>query len=507
MTAWPRARLNHPKGDTVYGHQPRRNVRAVALAAALVLGTLLWGAAPVTAGSPSGSAYCGVTGLHTFRWIGPDGGQWEDPANWQSASGTAPGQTMTAPFVDYACIPSGSRVQLDPGGAGIAAELAALDLGPSAVLTVGRGGALVLHGGPDGTQSVARTRSTLTMDRSTLGGEATLLVKGTLDWLSQDGDTSTETTRRCDVADPPGAACHGPAPDPGRTVIDTDGRLLVRGNGVNLEDSRVIENRGTTVLSGQGYIAADAGTGVVNSGTFSITNGKGVFQGRVHYGLPVGTFVDSGTVRKQGSGASVIGLAFRTGGSGRVAVLAGSLSVYSAANGSSTTSVASVRQGASFGTGACAAGAATCATTSPTAADRQTAKVALPALGSDSVQVSLTELPGQQTSADHMAPVQVDTPGAAADDAHPLVLTFAIDSSAFPAGSDAVAIASSIKVYRRGDGDSAYALVKGCAATGGPSPSTPSCVDRAASAAATRALGSGDVVLVVRTVLNSRWVA
>ena len=477
--------------------------RAIALCA-LATGLL---AAPADAQPAAGPAFCGATGLNTFRWTGHAGdGRWDTAANWTSTGGGVPGPPVAA-YDDYACIPSGAHVVLDSGGQGYSADLAALDLGPSATLTVGRGGALVLHGGPDGTQSVARTGSTLTMDRSTLGGEAVLLVQGTLDWLSSGENASTETTRRCDVADPPVAPCTGPAPHPGRTVIAGGGLLLVRGRGVNLEDSRVIENRGTTVLSGAGYIAADAGTGIVNSGTFAITNGRGVFQGRVHYGLPPGTFVDTGTVRKTGSSASIIGLAFSTRGAGQIAVAAGSLSVYSAANGSSTTSVASVQQGASFGTGACAAGAATCATTSPTPADRQTSRVTLPAIGSGSAQVSLQEHPAEKTPADHMAPVQVDTPGADADDAHPLVFSFALDSSVFPAGHDAVTVARTIKVYRKGDSDAAYALVKGCAATGGPDAATPSCVDRAASAAATSALGNGDVVLVVRTLLNSRWVA
>ena len=478
---------------------------AGAAAAALSLVAALLSAAPQASAT---TAFCSLTGLDNFYWDNEaHNGLWQDPVNWNhngNANDIAPGTLGDTPYDDYACIPAGDIVQLDTGGQGISADLAALDLGANAVLTVGRGGFLLLDGGPSGTaRSVTRAGSTLGVVGSTLGGAATLTVQGTLNWTSVADGAATQTTRRCDESEPP--TCPGPTSSPGRTLIAAGGQMLIGGFGVNLEDSRIIENHGTTVLSGNGYLAADYGTSFVNDGQFVIQNGLGIFQGRRHYNLPQrSTFIDNGTLRKAAAGTSIIDAAFTRPTGGNIEVTAGFLSIYGNLNGSSTIASATVKQGATFGTGACPPGASSCAQPTPSNTDRQTTQVSLPALGTGSATVSMQELPGEKTAAMRTAPVEVKTPGASADPTHPMLYVFALDSTLRRAGETAHGLAQTLQVARRGDTDPAYATVPNCGSTG-PTAAHPSCVDRAASVSRTDKLANGDVLLVVRTLQNSRW--
>ncbi|MFN8075684.1 MAG: hypothetical protein U0Q15_09715 [Kineosporiaceae bacterium] len=475
---------------------------AVTLAAAAL--------AVVPGAGPAAAAGCALTGLDTYRWDGEAGnGLWADVRNWDhggNANDKAPGGRVDTPWDDYACIPAGAAVVLDAGGQGVSADLAALDLDVNATLTLNRGGKIFLHGGPTASiASITRPGSVLTLNAATLGGEATVRVEGRLSWRSTDSGAATMVTRDCDLAGP---CASGAAPVPGTTLIAPGGLLVVDGRGVNLEDRRTVDNQGTTLLTGaNAYIAADYGTALRTSGTFQIGNDRGYYQGRQRYGITTrSTFTNTGTLLKSaGTGISVIDAAYSS--TGTTTVRAGTLSVYGAVDGSSAVTAAKVSPAAAFGTAACAPGATSCtaANLQATAADTQTTQVRLPALGSTVVTVSMQELPAEKVSGMRIAPVEIATPGAVVDAAHTMTFTLVLDATLVRSGETAAGVAASAPVQRKAAGATSYTTVPGCVSGALPAGAA-SCVDRAASTSATTASATGDVVLIVRTLQNSRWV-
>lgn len=486
--------------------RPRRLLAAVAAAATALV---------VVPGPSAGAAvaFCGLTGLDKYTWSGPVGGRWDVAANWTNngaVSSRVPGMwnDLTSEN-DYVCIPSGKSVVMPapnslPDGS-FWATLRAIDVGTNATLLVDEGSMLFLEGSQSTHPSFARSGSTVTLRSSTLGGRGKITFNGTLNWINTRG-AATMVTRFCDV----GAGCDGPLTGAiGRTVIAATGRLNVNSAGVNLEDKRVIENRGLTTVSGTGYIAADYGTSFTNAGgTFDIRNDRGYYQGRQRYQITQrGSFVNTGILRKSaGTGTSVVDAVYSEGstGAGRIVVQTGQISILGRAN-DAASNTATVSPGAAFGVGGCdPAASSICTQPVATSADKQVESVALPA-GGAVTDVTIEELPSLKTASMRTAPTHITTPSAVASTSNPMTFRFGLDASLVRSGETPLALSQSLAVSRQAD-DGATPPVPVPNCTGStPTGSQQSCVDRSASQAATSGAG-GDVVLVVRTTQNSRWI-
>jgi hypothetical protein len=254
---------------------------------------------------------------------------------------------------------------------------------------------------------------------------------------------------------------------------------------VNLFDRRIVDNQGSTVISGSGtYIAADWGTTFRNSGTFTFQADGDYVQGfvRGYASLGRSRFINTGVLRKTGgTGTSVVDAQYSategSSGPGSVSVSSGTLNRVGAAV---SAQVDPGSNGAAVGNGGCGPNAA-CSAPATTASDPQFESVSLPG-GTDPSAVTITErAPDGSTG----VPVDISVPSETATASTPMVFTFALDDSVLAAGDTHLTLA----VTHNG------VAVPNC--TGSPQTS---CVDRAASSTT-----GGDVRLVVRTATNGRW--
>lgn len=468
-----------------------RRRSAVLLAGALAL-TAGLGAAPVQAGQVN----C-APGL-SYVWDGAandppgqvgDGVSWNDAFNWDLDCTPGLPKTDTGAAKaddDVVHIPAAAKVLLRQGEQASVARLT-----NAGTLTVATGA--VLSTRLDST-------STHLVLQGLLYGTGDFTVTGTLKWVSTAGGAASQSTRRCGPVD-----CSSTVSVPGRTVVAPGATMSVSGRGVNLQDSRVIENRGSVVLSGQGYIAADYGTEFRNlrragapTPKFVMRNDGGYYQGIAQPGRPLGSFVNTGLVLKAaGTGRSVIDASYTSTdpavtARGRITIRSGTLEITTATP--SAASTASVKQGATFGnTGRLGA----------TAEDPQTVSVALTQTGTALSPVTLQELPGEAVAGGRGVPVRIETPGAQASPTAPLQFRLQLDRTLLRAGETAAGVARTAPVLRRPDGAAGYTALPDCG-PGGPSAST-ACVQRTLSGNETAALANGDVVLVVESLQNSRY--
>jgi len=461
----------------------------------------------VATASPASAFIICAPGVNTFVWDGSANdppGQVGDNKNWDNAYNwdvnCTPG-LLNQPHDDVVTIPAGANVFINAGGS---ADVAAIT--NNGTLTVANGGALMTYG--------PSTSNVLNL-QGILGGPGRFVVTKQLTWTSLPTGASTQLTRRCDLV-----SCAAPAPVAGVTVINAGAKLLINGRGVNLSDQRVIENHGATTVSGLGYIAADYGTAFRNVRSagavqprFEFANDGGYYQGFATAGFVLSTFSNSGLVTKTGgtaTGVSVIDAQYTSTDvdstyPGTTQVKVGTLTIFTPDG--NVVRAAKVQQGASFGNAgpACDPGTGVCAPIQPTGDDVQVATVQLTLAGTTSSTVTIQEVSGVPVVPGQRGlPVRFETPTAQADTAHPLRLRILLDSTLLLSGETAASVATNGVVARQAKTSARYLALPDCTVTT-PSLSVVACVDRALSIAETAALGTGDVVMVVSSLANSRY--
>jgi hypothetical protein len=465
-----------------------QRLRAISVFAAVLAVSL---ASPLLTGRALAAPPC-PTLPGTDMWVfdGGDAGfptDWDRPQNWNHNGNDnigVPGTRFATPSNptpgdDYACIPGGRTVVLS---AGQSAHLLALDNRGS--LTVRDGAKLEIKGDP-GTQP--SFSNALLLQGMLLGtGTLTIRTGRTLTWEHAAGAGAPSMTTREATA-----ALDGTIPastTPGRTVIAPGAFMVVRGlNGVNLDDARIIDNRGTTsmTVNAGAFIAADWGTTFRNTGTFRFTTDADYAQGHqgVNGALGLGRFINTGALFKTGgTGVSVIDAAYSINegpaGPGTARVSSGVLSILS---GNTVATVAPGAGSVAFGNGGCAGANSSCPAASLSATDNQFASLALPA-GTNQSIVRIQERPVEAGVKGR--PVDLTVPGESATSTSPMVFKISLDVSLL--GGDTHL---TLDVTHNG------VAVPNCDAV-----TRPRCVDRAASSTV-----SGDVVMVIRTADNGRW--
>lgn len=478
--------------------------RTVAAGAALVALAGLLGTAPAQAG---GTYVICPSGVNAFVWDGGgDGTSWNDAGNWDV--NCTPG-LLNQPHDDVVTIPAGADVWIEDGES---AYVMALHNAGS--LTITPGGVL---------KTIANSESETTLLQGLLFGTGRFTVTGTMTWQSTAFGGATMSTRRCAKED-----CSQAPPAPGTTVVAVGALLKIDGRGVNLSDRRVLENHGRVRLSGNGYVAADWGTGFSNvrlagdpRPVFAIANDLGYFQGLLNTGPTASTFWNSGRVVKAaGSGTAVIDAQYESSHPDSQAV--GDLVVQSGALSTLSPNAiglvkARVDQGSGFGNGSPGScltfvqvdpdtpplpDSSACSGVDLDGNDQQAVSVSLTEPGASSTSVVIEELTAGVNPGGFGVPVRIEAPNGQGTTSDPMVFRLYVDSSLL--GSDAPGdVAQLAKVQRKASAAAKYKALPNCAVTGGAT-STQACVNRADSVTETNAAG-GDVVIVVETLQNSRY--
>ncbi len=175
----------------------QQHFRARLMSVGLAVTALLAAFGGVIAGSaPRASAdvpaYCSMSwaGQVLFVWDGGGGdGQWSTAANWTNDQDP----NLTHASTGYVCIPSGAAVTM---GAGIQADIQAIDLQDGARLTLATGSKLYVYGDQATRPSVLRPTSSTYLS-GTLGGPGRIDLLGTMWWRSTPNGASTIATRDC----------------------------------------------------------------------------------------------------------------------------------------------------------------------------------------------------------------------------------------------------------------------------------------------------------------------
>src|SRR4051794_4091062 len=141
-------------------------------------------AAPVAA--PTG-CQAAPAGLVQNSWVGGTG-SWSDATNW--SQDVVPGLSTR----DYACLPAGSDVVVDPSLTRVDLDL--LDVVGGARLTLQPGTALYVWGDQEQLRSLVRSDAALEVDGATLGGGGRLQVIGTVDVHRSSGGSPAALSSR-----------------------------------------------------------------------------------------------------------------------------------------------------------------------------------------------------------------------------------------------------------------------------------------------------------------------
>jgi hypothetical protein len=482
---------------------PSARTRIGALLAALAC--LASTAAMPSPSSAAVPAFCSLSwpGQVKVVWDGGGGdGQWSTGANWS----TDQEPDLTYGSTGYVCIPSGFTVTM---GAGVQGDLQAIDVQQGATLQMSTGSKLYLFGDQASRPSVVRPTARLFLS-GTLGGPGRLDLLGRMWWRSTANGASTIATRDCSL----GATCAGPVQGTtGLLEVGDAGVVQVDGRGVNLQDQYRVVVRGQLRLSGQGYVAADRGTGFqlaartggAGAGVLTIANDGGYYEGRTLNGLTtLSSFVNGGRIVKSaGAGTSVISATYSTTPAGRVQVDAGTL-VFP----DGTTQAATVAAGKTYGSGRCVGSSFGCTPTTEAGIDVQSQTFTVPTADTNGSTVQVNEVTGGP--ADRIgSTVQLHATGLAATPAAPAVVVLRYDSSILGGRTW-----RDIRVFRQADGAAAYVLVPSCDAQGRPPAGSVGCVDRRGLATSSRDVRDAgdpagapvDAIVVVRTTGTSRWV-
>ena len=474
----------------------------------------LCGLLAVAPSSPSTAVgpYCQLGGLTANRWTGAgDGISWVDPGNWTLG---VPDNTQRAS--GYVCIDltttTGRVVEIR---AGEHAELQALDVEAGMTLRLALGSKIFVFGDQVTRPSVVRQGAVVEVLGASYGGSGRTDVLGTFRWRSLTTGAATLISDPCMLgvgAGTPPPGC--PGVGPGLLEVGDTGVLAVDGRGVNLFDRFRIVVRGVMRLTATAYVAADHGTAIelrpklttTGAGTFDIRNNGGVLEGFGRGIASPATFVNEGILVKQGTaatGTSLIDATYVDAG-GQVRVFAGTLLIPSG-----TARPATVRGGFTWGSGTCDPGSAYGCAPDTTTADRQTGRFQVPAADSAGAAVIVQETTTTSTTQDIGFPVRAHATGLAATRTAPAVISLRYDSSLLGGRGW-----QQVQVYRQPTTTQPYGLLGPCLSDGAVPATRIACVDRRGLAVSSRnvadAEGAGtapDVVMVVRTIQTSRWVA
>jgi hypothetical protein len=307
-----------------------RTLGAVAATSLAVAGVIVAPSADAASGLCSGT-YPGTTNT----WTGNgDGSKWSDAHNW--SAGTVPSASQR---VCIGTSKSGKRVSVVLSGTH---QVAAIDLGDHARLTVKPGGGLLLSApkGSSPTTSRVAKGTQLLVAAAVLGGSSPLVVSGTLGISGQYVGTHR------DLALQTGS---------GQTEIAAGGTMLISGTrfgGTELSDGRTIDNFGTVTFSGLGYVAADRGTAWIDEARSRIvfSGVGGIYPSTAGTG-PAATLQQHGALirNKGGTNVVVLGVPVRFGASTpHVTVKVGSIVLNSA-----VAPKAPVGRSAGYGVGSC----------------------------------------------------------------------------------------------------------------------------------------------------------
>jgi hypothetical protein len=435
------------------------------------------------------------SGLVVNEWVGSDaGGSWDVPDNW--SLGTAPDMLSGSQLV---CVDIAGTVTMAPFG-GVEAHVGAFDLGGSTTLDIGEGDKLFANGDQDAVSSVARPATTIRLRGGTLGGTGRIDLGGRLEWTSLPPPAvSTITSRPCSLADPDPVLCPGPAlpgEDRGVMHVLAGGLLLANGENVNLFDEYRLEVSGTLrLLGGASFVAADHGTGldVLGGGRLDVANDGGWYEGRDPFALPLSWIVNGGVVVKSaGLGTSTLDAAFPGGEAGDVRVASGALALPDGVQGAVRVSA-----GQSYASGRCASGAGYGCGPVADGVDRQTSRVRVPAGDPGGAAVSLGE--AARTVAGFGREFRVEASGLRRDRAHPALLELRYDVSVRSGRKPA-----QVDIWHQ-HGAAAFTKLPPCTSADRVPAHRLACVDRNGTGRS-KVLADGDLLMVVRTTVFSRWV-
>jgi hypothetical protein len=282
--------------------KPQRNGTSVIVTlAAVSLGLAVM---PVASVSAAAGGFCSAKASYTgttITWTGKgDGHSWSKAANWSPSTVPDVHQTSGSYVAQYVCIGDGKGGK--PANVTVngneAYHVAGVDVGQGAHLTLKLGAQLFL-GSNSGSVigSKVEKRSQLQLDAATLGGNGPLTVHGTMRWTGQKvkghKDIATQT-----------------APAGGRTTIAAGGKMLVDGTafgGVYLTGKRVIDNFGTIMLTGFGFIAMNNGTQLIDEPRSALRfyGVGGIYRG-AHTAGAAPNIQQHGKVVRDGGGTNVV---------------------------------------------------------------------------------------------------------------------------------------------------------------------------------------------------------
>ena len=427
---------------------------------------------PLPASTGSTGTGCTATSAGAIQWLGGPG-SWSDPAKW--SGGQVPGIDGRA---DEACIPPGAAVVLDSASPRI--DLAVLELGRGSRLTLQPGTALFVWGDQDSVRSVTRSRSVVEVDGATLGGAGRLRVMGTLvAHRSAGGSRAILTTR------PVSSSVTG---RPGILEIGDRGTLRVDGSGnVRLAKQYVVDVRGRTLLREDGGLVADHGTSFLlqrkihtrGVGRLVILNDRGFAEGAWQGVKELATFVNRGLiVKRESTGTSTVVARYVSGGRelARTGVLELPVPVVFGPPATDTCD--------------------TPASCNPS----QEGTLKIPVTDTDGAVVVVEPLDGVTVKGAVGVPMKVHATGLDATLADPAVIQLRYVRSLFTAAGVA-ADPGKLTVAHADGPDDPYVDIPVCVGRSIPLGAV-ACLDRQASFKT-----AADVLLVVRTIDTSRWVA
>ena len=432
-------------------------------------------APPATAAAEAVASGCQAAppGLVQNTWLG-GAGSWSDATKWSQQ--VVPGLATR----DYACLPTGADVVVDASVKRVDLDL--LDLDSGARLTLQPGSALYVWGDQQEVRSVVRSDAVLEVDGATLGGGGRLQVIGTVDvHRAADGTPAALSSRPVS------------SPNKGRTgllEIADQGVLAVHGSGdVRLARKYVVDVRGLVQLRESAGLVADNGTRMLlqkhgygsGVGRLLIRNNRGFVKGhRAGIKRPA-IFVNEGRIVKRDSqGTSRIDGTYL--GDGPIIEKSGDV-VYLPRPPATDTCGDPV----------------TCGGT-PTAQVPQTASVELPITDLGEASVTIAPLEGESVPGAIGVPMKVHATGLEATFADPVVIELRYDSTLFTSTTPPPDPAKLVVGHADGAG-TPYADVPSCAGRDIPLGAF-ACLDVGASHTEGK-----DLVLVIRTVDTSRWVA
>ena len=474
------------------------------------------GASPSARPSSTAERLRRPPGLTPDVWQGPGvdpdaDDQWDNDANW--SLGIAP-LHLSNPYV---CIPAGGLPVIR---AGQDAQLVALDVAADAVL----------HGRRRRQALPLRRCADTVDDPRARGGRrcharrpGRVDVSGTLHAAQprtvEPGNPHHARVRLLPGPYPPGEApCVPGLPivgATGRIVVDDDGVVDVSGGRVNLGDQYQLQVHGLLRVHDDGFLAADHGTRLellphsgpprapARSGSRTTATTSRATTTSVSPQLS--TVVNQGQIIKSGgTGTSLVTGAYSQPSPGAVTVGSGTLLLPSGSpTPASVTGGAGVRIGALSGA---AAARLPGADVRPRPAERPVPR----ADGGQYRRVGPDPgaRPPRRRRSTSALPVEAHATGLSATAAAPAILSLRYDERIL-GGRDW----TSINVFRRGDG-APYVALQPCLPNGDPPGGQVACVDRRGLAGSSRNVvdeeGPGnapDVIMVVRTLDTSRWVA